>query len=340
MDNKGKGVICKIVPDDEMPVDENGVKVDIMVDPNTTVSRMNLGRLDESYVNSASRDATVKLRRMFGVTGEEKDLYERLKVTDKALFNNAWDFLMGYYSLITPRQTKMLNSDEYTQRVMEKHGKDGREFHMAEVLKNGIYLYIPTDNEPEYDSYIKAIEASDLYRPTYGKIKFKNPDGSYTYSKRNVRVSSMYMLLLEKTGNDWSANATGKVQQHGILAPLSSSDKNSTPARQQPSRVFDEAAVRGMVAYMDPMMTEDILDRNSNPEVHREIVRNILAAPEPTNIDVIVDRKKFPLGHSKPLQIVKHMAYCNGYKFNWKHMATTEPTYQLRKENIIKKDGE
>ena len=69
-------------------------------------------------------------------------------------------------------------------------------------------------------------------------------------------------------------------------------------------------------------MAAELIDRNNNPEVHKEIVRNILAAPQPTNIEEVVDRKRFPLGYCKPLQIAKHLAYCSGYSFRYKPVDT------------------
>lgn len=324
--NNRKGVICKILDPSEMPVNETGVRADVVLDPNATVSRMNLARLYELYLNSASTENTYRLRKMFNVEGTEKDLYSIVGSSAPQKIEKAWQFLMGYYKIMTPKQYEYYTSEEYAQAVTNEVGMDPKIRHITEVLKDGIYLFMPTDNEPEYSAYVKEIENNPLYRPTYGKVRFKNSDGTYTVSKNNVRIASMYMLLLEKTGSDWSATASAKVQQHGILAPISSSDKYSTPARQQPARSKDESGVRNFIGYVGPEITSDLMDRDSNPETHKEIVRNILKAPQPTNIDEIVDRKVFKLGNNRPLQIIHHMAYCSGYKFAYRHM-TSEDAY-------------
>lgn len=307
----GKGVVCRIFKDEDMPVDENGVRADIVADPNATFSRMNLGRIFETYVNSASRDLTVELRQRLGVTGQERGLARALEGIDRKVFNEAWERLMGYYKAVSPRMYRWFTEGAYPNKP---------EQHLAEVLKDGIYLYIPTDNEPEYMEYIEHIE--NFYKPTYSRVKLRNKDGSYSWTKDPVRIAGIYMILLEKTGSDWAATASGKVQQHGILAPLSSMDKYSSPARQQPTRAMGEAEVRSFTSYVDPMTTSDVLDRNNNPEVHKELVKNIMRAPKPTDVEELVDRKEYPLGFSKPLQIAKHMAFCGGWVFDYQNVTT------------------
>ena len=39
-----------------MPVDEEGNRADIVMDPNSRVNRMNIGGLTEQYINAASRE--------------------------------------------------------------------------------------------------------------------------------------------------------------------------------------------------------------------------------------------------------------------------------------------
>lgn len=306
VDNTGKGVVCEVRPRHLMPIDENGVSADIMVYSSATFSRMNLARLFEPYINSASRDLTEELRRILGVRGNEVGLGRLIQSLDKNLFNQAWERLMRYYQIVTPRQWQWFQDGSYPAT---------REEHMAQVLKDGIYLYIPTDNEPEYMDYVSKIE--EEFTPTYGYIQFPKEDGTYTLSENKARIASLYIILLEKTGSDWAATASGRVQQHGILAPLSAMDKHSSPARQQPARALGEAEVRNFTAYVDPLTIADMLDRNNNPAVHRQIVKNILNADQPTNIESIIDRTQYPLGSSKPLSIVKHVSYCAGYRFHY-----------------------
>lgn len=287
-------------------MDENGVRADIVVDPNATFSRMNLARLFEHYTNSVYDKVLRDLRGMFHVTGKEKGLRQLVEQADAHVVQKAWELLMYLYRTISPRQYHWFESGQYTE---------SREHHLTHVLKEGIYLHVPTDNEPEYMSYVDELEKH--VQPTYSYVTYQNEDGQVVRSKNKVRISTLYMLLLEKTGKDWTATSSAKLQQHGILAPLTATDKYSTPVKQQPARSLGEAEIRNYASYVDPFVTSDVLDRNNNPIAHKVIVKNILAAEQPTNIEVVIDREQYPLGNSKPLQIVKHMNYCAGYAFNY-----------------------
>ena len=312
--NGGKGVICKIADPETMPVDSKGVRADIIVDPNATFSRMNLGRLFETYINSASDEIIRNLKSRLGVTGKEYNLRQILNSIDPTVVDYCWNELMEYYRIVTPRQYQWMTDGSYTSPKVN---------HLYYVVKDGIHLHLPTDNEPEYMDYVRQVEAR--FKPNYGPVTWIGDDGQLVQSVGPVRISTMYMMLLEKTGNDWSSTASGRLQGHGILAPLSTADKFSSPARQQPTRTIGEAEVRVLTSYVGPMMTADILDRNNNPDVHKHIVRNILTAHQPTNISNIIDRRKYPLGYSKVLQIVKHMAYCAGYEFKYQDITELSP---------------
>jgi DNA-directed RNA polymerase beta subunit len=47
--------LCQIAKPEDMPVDQNGNRADIIMDPNSTVSRMNLGRVYEMYINITTK---------------------------------------------------------------------------------------------------------------------------------------------------------------------------------------------------------------------------------------------------------------------------------------------
>ena len=56
-----KGVVAKILPDDQMPKDQNGEYVDVVVNSMCITSRMNIGQLFELHVNRANYLYTKKI---------------------------------------------------------------------------------------------------------------------------------------------------------------------------------------------------------------------------------------------------------------------------------------
>ena len=182
------------------------------------------------------------------------------------------------------------------------------------VMKKWIYLFLPTDNEPESMDIIRQLEKH--YRPTYGPVSYIGNSGKQVVTKNPVRIASLYIMLLEKIGDAWSAVSSGKLQAFGILSQLTKADKFSQPVRNQAVKGIGETEGRILVSYAGPLLVAELMDRNNNPTTHKEIVLNLLRAPVPTNIPNLVDRTKTPYGGAKPIQLVAHIAECGG----WRHV--------------------
>lgn len=303
----GKGVICYIAEPEEMPIDEAGNRADVVMDPNSTISRMNLGRLYEQYINAASRDVTTRVRALLGVEPKDHSLcmhLQEMEANREDRFEKAWNYLMGYYAVVSPKMHIWFNGGGY---------KEHRSKHLADVVKDGVYLYFPPDNDPESEQIITDLEKH--YRPTYGPVSYIGYNGQRVITKNPVRIGSVYMILLEKIADDWTAVSSGKLQHFGVLSQVTNTDKFSQPTRTQAIRAWGESEVRIGVSYVGPYFVADMLDRNNNPATHREILANLLSAEQPTNVAQLVDRNKIPMGGSKSLQLVKHIAEVGGWKF-------------------------
>lgn len=308
----GKGVICKICEPHEMPVDEEGNRADIIVSPESTVSRMNYGRLYEPFINAASRDVMKRIVNKLGVDRADPEwmLVKKLtalEVENPALVDEVWNYLMGYYAITSPLQHGWFQTGTYTRPRVE---------HLASVIHNcveGLQLFLPPENDPGYIPMVRAIQ--EHYPPVYGPVTYVGNSGRKVVTKRPVRIGSVYMIILEKIADDWTAVSSGKLQHFGVLSQVTNADKYAAPTRTQAIRAWGEAEVRIAVSYAGPRITADILDRNNNPFTHKHILENLLRAEKPTALQSVVNRKEVPLGGSKPLQLVRHVAQCGGWRF-------------------------
>lgn len=333
----GKGVICKILPADEMPMDAAGNRADIVMDPNSTVSRMNYGRLYEQYINAAGRDVVKKICADLQLDPTDSMLRSKLATVEQSqpqIFKRAWDYLLGFYKIISPQKMYVWLSDgEYKaprhQHLYEAIHNSLVDVYLPRTLTDGtvvtekkkqvqgLQLYFPPDNDPELLDIVHALEQN--YRPTYGPVTYVGNSGKRVTTKTNVRIGSMYVLLLEKIGDDWTAVSSAKVQHHGVLAQTTNSDKYSQPTRVQPIRTWGEAEFRIGVSYVGPYFVAEVIDRNNNPLTHKEIVQNLLRHARPSAIVQAVERDPakggIVLGAAKPLQLVKHILECSGIRF-------------------------
>jgi len=315
----GKGVICQIREPHEMPVDEAGNRADLIIDPGSTNSRMNLGRLQEQYVNASGRDTVVQIRNLlgFGPKGDyhAEEIIDNLERTAKSTVDTAWDYLLGFYKIVSPKMfVWMTTPNGYSK---------SRAHHLADIVNRGMYLYSPPDNDPEHPTVVSELQ--ERYRPVYGPIRYVGNSGRTVTTRNPGRIGSLYIILLEKTGDDWTACPSGKLQHFGVLSQVTNQDKFSQPSRTQAIRAWGESEVRVGVSYAGPHVMAEILDRNSNPATHRQILHAIFASETPTNIVSVVDRTKIPLGGSKPLQLVKHIGMCGGWRFVYKPHEASAP---------------
>ena len=282
-----------------MPVDAEGNRADIVMDGGATVSRMNLGRLYEQYINAASRDHVKRISRVLPL--------DMVDTASNQLIDEAYEMLIQYYAVISERMERWFRSNIFS---------GSKRSHLKHILKNGIYLYMPPENEKEIKSIIKELEQK--FPQVYGPVTYIGNSGKVVTTKNPFRIGSMYIMLLEKTGDDWTAVSSGMLQHFGVLAPIPKSLRHSKPSRTQAIRAIGETEARIYASYAGSDITVDILDRNNSVRTHEAVVESILSASKPTAIPVAVDRKKVPLGNSRPLQIVKHVGQCAGWEFKYK----------------------
>lgn len=316
-----KGVICAIADPEEMPVDADGNRAELIMDGDSTVNRMNAGRFYQTYVNGASRDLLKRVRDRLANAGIEMvapGMEERLRKLDNdtPIVRDCWLEMASFYSVVSDHMrswvTDQDNPIDYVKHIatMLLERAVGREF--CEPLD----VYIPPEDQVYLPNMVADIENQFKEFPQcYGPVRFRTPTGEYTTSEEKVRVSSMYVMMLEKIADTSTAVASGKVQHNGVLSKVTNVDKYTTPSRESSTRTMGEAEERLAEAYgMDDICTE-LNDRNNNPDVHREIVRLQIKEKNPGRVYNAVDRRRFPLGTDKPGQHINHVAEVGGWKF-------------------------
>lgn len=301
---KTKGVDCKTCPDADMPHDANGNRADVIVYGGSTIKRMNIGRLYEQFINAASRDLTQKIRKEVGLLPQLTPTAHQLATIkqNQVFIDRCWEQLLGYYLIVAPIQHRLLASDPDPAR------------HVLAVLKDGIYLYIPPDNPVNNLEMVNALKHSP-YCPHYGPVTYRDNAGKIVTTANPILVGSLYMIMLEKTGEDWSGVASVKTNHFGVASKLNNFDKNTSPGRQASIRGLGESETRSYICTVGPEPTMDLLDQSNNPETHRHVTETILKSRHPTNIESVVDRNKVPFGGSRPVGFVDHLLACRGIEF-------------------------
>jgi DNA-directed RNA polymerase beta subunit len=297
-----KGVICRILPDECMPIDELGNRADVISDSTSTISRMNLGRSYEIYLGAVSRDCRHHLINTF----MDKYGANYLQSLNKDDYVYIKEYLHGLYSLINPEMS------EFISGLNDKDLVD----HCREVLTDNLYIYYPTDNETNIVQVIENIEAS-IYKPHNGKVTYTDELGRKVTTKENIRIGQSYFMFLEKIANDYSAVSSGFVNSFGFPIKATGIDKNKYPHSLTPTKTMGETEVRIFTSFMHPEAIADMLDMSLNPLTHKSVVKEILGSPVAFDNKFNIDRDKIPYGQTKSLMLFRHITNSFGFDYEY-----------------------
>ncbi len=316
-----KGVIVAIEKPENMPVDKDGVRADIIVDDLSPINRTNLGKLYEHYIGRVCFHIKFILREQLGLDKHKKYLEREIrKLINDSNYNNLRNTLLEFYSLVSDDMYinfNALNKAEFIE-------------HLAHVVSEGPYLYITPNHPKNPKDIVKDLLKKYNVRP--GPVRMRDPQGKEVITKENVLIGPIYMMLLEKIADSWSAIASGKYQHFGVLSTASNADKFQYPYRNTSVRTVGETESRVYTAYTPLMNIAEVMDRNNNTVTHREVINSIMSADMPTNIQEAVNRNVVHFGSVKPLQYVKHILMCAGMEFKYydSDMKFNKPTYKIQ----------
>ena len=167
-----KGVVSRIVPEEDMPYLADGTPVDLVLNPLGVPSRMNIGQILEIHLGWGGWELGQRLHRML----EEKQEMDQIR-----------DYV-----------TKIFKGDEDAEELMGgMSDADLRRF--AEKGKRGIFMATPVFDGAAEDAIKGALELAGL--PTSGQtVLFDGRTGEAF--DHDVTVGIMYMLKLHHLVDD------------------------------------------------------------------------------------------------------------------------------------------
>ncbi|MBR0573551.1 MULTISPECIES: DNA-directed RNA polymerase subunit beta [Pasteurellaceae] len=236
-----KGVISKINPVEDMPYDENGQPVEIVLNPLGVPSRMNIGQILETHLGLAAKGIGDQINQMLKQQQEIAKLREYIQ--------KAYDLGQGV-------QVVDLNtfSDEEVMRL-------------AENLRKGMPLATPVF-DGAYESEIKGLlELGGL--PASGQITLYDGCTGEKF-ERPVTVGYMYMLKLNHLVDDkMHARSTGS---YSLVTQQPLGGKAQFGGQR-----FGEMEVWALEAYgaaytLQEMLTVKSDDVNGRTKMYKNIV--------------------------------------------------------------------
>ena len=175
-----KGVISEIMPVEDMPYDNDGNPIDIVLNPLGVPSRMNVGQILETHMGSAAKGIGMKIDTMLKENAKPAELKSYL---DKLYNNNA----------ANKEDINSFNNSE----ILE----------LAENLRDGLPIATPVFDGAKESEIKDLLKLADL--PESGQITLYDGRTGAEFD-RPVTVGYMYMIKLNHLVDDkMHARSTG-----------------------------------------------------------------------------------------------------------------------------------
>ncbi|MCF1427116.1 MAG: DNA-directed RNA polymerase subunit beta [Shewanella sp.] len=236
-----KGVISKICPIEDMPYDEQGNPVDIVLNPLGVPSRMNIGQVLEVHLGAAAKGIGNRIQSMLE---EQRELAE----------------LRGYI-----KQAYELGESQ--QKVDIDSFTDEEVLRLAKHLKEGLPVATPAFDGAKEKEIKQMLELAGL--PTSGQLKLFDGRTGNEF-ERPVTVGYMYMLKLNHLVDDkMHARSTGS---YSLVTQQPLGGKAQFGGQR-----FGEMEVWALEAYgaaytLQEMLTVKSDDVNGRTQMYKNIV--------------------------------------------------------------------
>ena len=236
-----KGVISKINPVEDMPYDENGQPVEIVLNPLGVPSRMNIGQILETHLGLAAKGIGDQINAMI----KQKQDVEKLR----GYMQKAYDLGHG------------------AQKVDLSTFSDDEIMRLAENLRKGLPVATPVFDGADEQEIKEMLKLGGL--PTSGQITLYDGRTGEKF-ERPVTVGYMYMLKLNHLVDDkMHARSTGS---YSLVTQQPLGGKAQFGGQR-----FGEMEVWALEAYgaaytLQEMLTVKSDDVNGRTKMYKNIV--------------------------------------------------------------------
>ena len=244
-----KGVISKIMPVEDMPYDENGDPVDIVLNPLGVPSRMNVGQVLETHLGAASKGLGRKINEMLVVEREKAEAVAELRVFLDEIYN-------GYEGDLRCARTEDLES--FTDEEI---------LTLAQNLTGGVPMASGAFDGAKEAEIKRMLRLAGINES--GQVKLFNGRTGDAF-ERPVTVGYMYMLKLNHLVDDkMHARSTGS---YSLVTQQPLGGKAQFGGQR-----FGEMEVWALEAYgaaytLQEMLTVKSDDVNGRTKMYKNIV--------------------------------------------------------------------
>ena len=285
-------MVSKVIPLEDMPVDDYGLRADIIISPESVFNRMNPAQQFEQFYNRAA--SIVHQRLVDGELGND---------------NAAVDYILEFLTDIRPIYGEFIREQLATEEL--------RMDFLDEVKDTGIYMVIPPYTNGVGPKHVLFIAEKYDIRETPVSFNTTFADGT-TETIRTINpvaIGSKYLMLLGKIPlSMMSSVEMGYVNQFGTPAkPHSKNTKSQHIYGLTPIRYGeDEICMLTMCVGADTVARFVGTTANS-PEAINMVGKELLTAKKPSALRRIKMSTKAIIKLNVNIGIYTHMLGVAGY---------------------------
>lgn len=207
-----KGVVSTITPDDEMPILENGKRVDIIFNVLGVPNRLNTFQLIEQSINFVTGHVVKRLSELDSMKEKEELLFDIV-------------------SRFNPNQAKEM------KKFYKKLKPTKKDLFFEQIQQFGIYIHI----QPLWEE----VPIFDVLRKIYADYPWIQPYrvfikkfGRMVPMMNKMVVSEMYVMKLKQTAHkNFSSRSTGSLSKKGLPEKTDNAKDNKTAYKDTPVKL-------------------------------------------------------------------------------------------------------
>lgn len=311
-----KGTCVKVVPDDEMPIDEEGNRVELVSSPISVFNRMNPSQFYEQFIN---RGAMLLMNRL------KVDL-TTAQYNDQS-YQNAFNTIVDYCADCNPKWGELVRNTHPTLASQKSLVDDS--------LKIGIQIQITPYQKGIEQNWVKYM--TDKWNITKSRVTYKFTDrfGNQrtVTTKQPIMVAPEYWFLLYKMPHI-SCPGIGYVNQYYSPIHANALAKMQYPISQTPIRLGEDE-IRNIVQFAGPEVAARTLGMYANSfDAVSQLAEHLIFDKHPSKLDHIEMSTADIIRSNSIIGVTKHMFSCVGVDIN----PTPEVVAQLAKEEVVSVD--
>lgn len=315
-----KGVVTSIYPDEMMPVDEHGIRADIIVDGISVFNRMNPSQLYEQFINAGAEHVRMSMQSM--VNADPVNGYKQ-----------AYTWMLEYLSDCNPNWATLVDSVHATD--------EDKKALVEETLKTGMIIQMsPFQKGFNQNNILPMRDKYGIYKTpvTYG-VKLEDDSFKKVTSIKPVLIGDEYWFCLCKIPH-MRSSGIGYVNQYHSPSRPSSFAKLQYPFAQTAIRVGEDE-IRNITLVTGSDNASRVLGMYGNsPEVTSKLGEYLISTKSPSTLKKLDVATEEIRDSNVLLGVVKHCFSCVGIDVsgNINQLTPQQRKFLLRDDAVAAED--